>query len=69
MVRRPPNEYPGCHIKQSDSEAAVLVIWEMYNTHSLPSLPDQLWLGVVDLDRVLSMGQRDLNREQTNDIW
>ena len=33
----------------------------MRNTPSLPSLPDPLWLGVVALDRVLSMGQIELS--------
>ena len=35
-------------------------IWGMWSTPSLPLLLDPLWLGVVVLDRVLSMGQTDL---------
>ena len=33
----------------------------MQNTPSLPSLPDLLWLGVLAPDRVLPMGQIELN--------
>ena len=32
------------------------------DTPSLPMLPDPLWLGVASPDRVLSMGQIELNR-------
>ena len=33
----------------------------MWSTPSLPSLPGQLWLGVVAPNRALSMGQIELN--------
>ena len=39
-------------------------MWElngMQNTPSLLSLPGQLWSGVVAPDKVLSMGQIELN--------
>ena len=43
--------------KQSDSEVlAMLELWGMRNTPSLPSLPGPLWPGVVAPDRALSMG-------------
>ena len=46
--------------KQSDGEVpAVLELWRMRSTPSLPSLPGPLWPGVVAPDKVLSMG---LNR-------
>ena len=58
----PTNEYPGYDNEQSDAEVPpMLELWEMRSTPSLPSLPDPLWLGVVALDRVLSMGQIELN--------
>ena len=38
--------------KQSDGEVpAVLELWGMRSTHSLPSLPGPLWPGVVALDK------------------
>ena len=39
----------------------MLGIWGMRNTPSLPSFPDPLWPRVVASDRVLSMGQIELN--------
>ena len=39
----------------------MLELWGMQSTPSLPSLPDSLWLEMVALDRVLSMGQIELN--------
>ena len=33
---------------------------EMQSTPSLPSLPGQLWRGVIAPDRILSMGQIEL---------
>ena len=33
----------------------------MWHTPSLPSLPGSLWSGVVAPDRVLSMGQIEVN--------
>ena len=54
----PANECPGYSIKQSDSEAPVmLALWEMQSTPSLPLLLGQLWPGVVAPNRVLSTGQ------------
>ena len=39
----------------------MLELWGMRNTPSLPSLPGSTWPGVVAPDRVLSMGQIELN--------
>ena len=56
-VRPPPNECPGYDTKQSDAKVpAVLELWGIRSTPSLPSLPCPLWTGVVAPDRVLSMG-------------
>ena len=53
----PPNECPGYDTKQSDGEVpAMLELWGMRSTSSLPSLPGPLWPGVVAPDRALSMG-------------
>ena len=53
----PPNECPGYDTKQSDGEVpAMLDLWGMWSTPSLPSLPGPLWPGVVAPDRALSMG-------------
>ena len=52
-----PNECPEYVTKQSDGKVpAVLQLWGMRNTPSLPSLPGPLWPGVVAPDRALSMG-------------
>ena len=52
-----PNECPVYDTKQSDGEVpAMLELWGMRSTPSLPSLPDPLWPGVVAPDRALSMG-------------
>ena len=40
----------------------MLEFWGMWSTPSLLSLPGPLWPGVVAPDRVLSMGQIELNR-------
>ena len=49
-------------IKQSDYETLVMLeIWEMWSTPVLSSLSCPLWPGVVAPDRVLSMGQLELN--------
>ena len=57
MTKVPPNEFPGYDTKQSDGEIpAVLELWGMRSTPSLPSLPGPLWPGVVVPDRSLSMG-------------
>ena len=39
----------------------MLGLWGMQNTLSLPLLPGPLWPGDVAPDRVLSMGQIELN--------
>ena len=44
----------------TDDEVPVM-LWGMQSTPSLPSLPGPLWWGVVAPDRVLSMGQIELN--------
>ena len=49
------NECPRYDIKQSDGETLALEIWRMQSTLSLPLLPGQL--RVVVLDWVLSMSQ------------
>ena len=64
---RPPhthtNEYLGYDTKQSHGEVPVMLeLWGMPSTPSLPSLPGLLYFGVVAPDRVLSMGQIELNR-------
>ena len=57
----PPNKCPEYDTKQSDGEAPVILeLWRMQSTPSLPLLPGPLWLGVVTLERVLSMGQIEL---------
>ena len=48
--------------KQSDGEVPVMLeLWGMLNTPSLPLLPRPLWPGVVAPDRILLMGQIELN--------
>ena len=69
-----PNECPEHDTKQSDGEASVMLeLWGMRSTPSLTSLPGLLWLGVVVLDRVQSMGQIELfsfqNWVQINDLF
>ena len=39
----------------------MLELWGMQSTPSLPSLPGPLWNGMVAPDRVVSMGQIELN--------
>ena len=47
--------------KQSEREVPVMLeLWGMWST-PLPSLPGLFWPGVVAHDRVLSMGQIELN--------
>ena len=54
---RPPNECPGYDTKQSDGEVpAMLELWGMRSTPSLPSFSGPLWPGVVAPDGALSMG-------------
>ena len=48
--------------KQSYAEISVMQeLWAMWSTPLLSSLPGSLWPGVVALDRVLYMGQTELN--------
>ena len=57
-----PNECPRYNTKQSDGEAPVILeLWGRRNTSLLPSLPGPLWLEAVAPDRVLSMGQIEVN--------
>ena len=57
-----PNEYPGYDSKQSDGEVPVIgEIWGMLSTSPLWSIPGPVWPGVVTPDRVLSMGQIEVN--------
>ena len=61
---RPPqkNECSGYDTKQSNGEVPVMMeLWGMWSTSSLPSLPGPLWPQVVVPNRVLSMGQIELN--------
>ena len=58
----PTNECPRYDTKQSDGQILVLQkLWGMRSTTSLPSLPGPLWPEEVTPDRVLSMGQIELN--------
>ena len=53
---------PGYDTKQSDGEVPVMLeLWGMRSTPSLPLLPGPLWPWVVTPDRVLSIGQIELN--------
>ena len=56
-------EWVSCYdSKQSDGEVPEMQeFWGMLSTYSLPSLPCQLWHLLVALDRVLFMGQIELN--------
>ena len=57
-----PKECPAYDTKQSDGEVPVMQeLWRMRNTHSLQSLSGPLCSGVIAPDRVLSMGQTELN--------
>ena len=51
--------------KQSNGESPTMEIWGIWNILSLSLLLGPLWLRVVSLDRVLSMGQIDLFNIQT----
>ena len=53
----PSNECPGYDTKQSDGEvSAVLKLWRIQSTPSLPLLPGPLWPRMVASDRAISMG-------------
>ena len=48
--------------KQSDGEVLVMLeLLGMRVTPSLPSLLDPIWVGVAAPDRILLMGQLELN--------
>ena len=56
------SETPGYDIKKSDGEVPVMLeLWEMRSASLLSSLQGPLRPGVVAPDRVLSMGQIQLN--------
>ena len=64
------NECPGYETKQSDLEAPVMLEhWEMPSRHFLSLIPGPFWPGVVTPDRVLSMGQRELNWVRFWIVW
>ena len=53
---------PGYDTKKSDGEAPVMLyLWGMQSTPLLPSLPGPLLPDVVAPDRILSMGQTEVN--------
>ena len=57
-----PDQCSGYGTKLSDGEVPVMLeLWGMWNTFSLPLLRGSLWPGVVAPDKVLSMGQIELN--------
>ena len=55
-----PNECPRYDTKLSDDGTPVM-LWGMQCTSLSPSPPSLLWPGVIAVDNVLSMGQRELN--------
>ena len=58
----PLHECPRYDTKQSDGVVPVMLeLWRMRSTPSLPLLPGPLWPRMVPLDRVISMGQIELN--------
>ena len=60
--KTPPKECPRYDAKQSDGEVPVMLeLWGMQSTPSLPLLPGQFKPVVATPDRVLSMGQKELN--------
>ena len=61
-LRTPPHECPSYETKQSDGEVPVIPEFlGMQSTPSLPLFPALLCPRMVALDRVLSMGQIQLN--------
>ena len=59
---KPCNKCPGYDTKQSNGDVPVMLeLWGMRSISSLPSLPGPLQSGVVAPDKVLSMGQIELN--------
>ena len=62
-LRPPYNECPGYNTKQSNGEVpAMLKLWGMRSTPSLPSLPGQFWPGVVAPDKGPIYGLNRTNR-------
>ena len=58
----PPNESPGYDTKQYGDEVPVMLeLWGIRITPSLPSLVGPLWAWVMTPDRILSIGQIELN--------
>ncbi len=56
------NECPGYDTKQSHGEVLLMLeLWGMWSTPLLQLLPGPLWARVVGPDRVLSIGQIELN--------
>ena len=56
------NVCPGYDTKQADGEVPVmLALWGMWSTPSLPLFPGPLWPRAMALNRVLFMGQIELN--------
>ena len=62
----PPYKCPEYDTKQYVEVSVMLELWGMQNTPSLPSFPGPLRPGVVAPDRVLSMGQIELNHSFEN---
>ena len=61
-VRPPTNRCLGYDTKQSDGEVLVMLeLWRTRCTPPLPFLRGSPWPGMVAPDRVLSMGQIELN--------
>ena len=57
-----PNECPDFETKQSDYKAPVMQeLWKMRITSLLSSLPGPLWARMDTSDRILCMGQIELN--------
>ena len=53
---------PQYDTKQSGVEIPVMLeLWGIPSTPLLPSLPGQIWPGVVAPDRIVSMGKIELN--------
>ena len=56
------NECLGYDTKQYDGEVPIMLeLWGIQSIPSITSLPSLLWPGVVSPDRILSMGQIELN--------
>ena len=63
--KTPPLNDSPVYDTESDGEVLVMLeLWGMQSTPLLPSLPSPLWPGVVTHDRVLSMGQIEINASE-----